>query len=196
MGMKLTGFDLHDIDELTEMLRMLDADCYVNLLLSSLPNKDATHYTDIRVVSLDEKTDEIHLSNRLGWMIESGIGEEWASLDRIYEAKVSLKKLVDTTVPSNERVRMVQWREAEVQRVAKENEISQDGQSSISRITTTWNRVGKPIDEVIAEVDRINSARRESATSPYRTKPSHIEKCNGCDDADVERLIRHLNKDM
>ena len=174
-------------------MRVLDADLYVNILLPTLPNKDATHYTDIRIVSLDYKNDEIQLSNRLGWMIESGIGEEWASLDRIYEATVSLKKLVDTTVPSDERVRMVQWREAEVQRVAKENEISKDGQSSISRITTTWNRVGKPIGEVIAEVDKINAANQNRRK---HNQFLHIEKCNGCDDADVERLIRHLNNDM
>ena len=191
MGITIKGIDLKNLEELGEMLRMLDADFYINSLLPNLPKDDATHYSDIRVVSLDWDADEIHLSNRVGWVIESGVGEEWASLDRIYEAKVSLKLLLDETVPSNERVRLVNWRESEVQRVAKENEVSEDGKSSISTVTTTWNRVedkSNRLEDVVKAVDVINSIRNK--------KYPHVEKCRGCDDEDVERLMRHLNKDM
>ena len=190
MGIEIKGIDLQDIKILVEMMKQLDEYSYLDILLPSLPREDATHYSDIRIVSLDGDADEIHLSIRMGWVIETGMGDEWASLDRLYEAKVSLKLLLDESVPANDRVQMVKWKESEVQRVAKENEVSQDGQSSISTVTTTWNRLDNPnsLEDVVKSIDVINAIRNK--------KFAHIEKCRECEDEDVERLMRHLNKDM
>jgi hypothetical protein len=198
--MNIRGIDLEDVRKLMEIMELLDADCYVNLLLPSLPQMETTHYSDIRIVRLDENKDQIHLTNRIGWMVEGN--EDWASLDKLYEATVSLHDLLDESMAPNERIKLVQWQETEVQRVAKENETSEDGKSKKSIITKNWNKVDKSprMDDVVAAVDKINAATR--AISPCLSKQQantrfpHVDykDCYGCSEADVERVIRRINE--
>jgi hypothetical protein len=159
----------------------------------------ATVRRDIRIVRLDEDKDQIQLTNRIGWLVETGIGEEWASLDKLFEATVSLHDLLDESMIPDERIKLVQWTEVEVQRVAKETETSEDGKSKRSVITKNWNRLDNPMQESEKAATSSNDQMKRDNLPNSRKQPSdltHVDYkgCYGCSKADVERVIRRLNE--
>jgi len=179
--MEIHGVDLQEMRALVAVIDAIDTEWY-QYLVPTLPQSDqADHWSDIRVVSLDEN--EIHLANRVGWRIDADIGEEWASEIILYEAKVPLKQLLDETIPITDRIQLVKWVKTEVQQVAKTNELHYGNEGEIRNkgtITTTWNRMDKPpvsrnLDEVVRAVDIINAAIREvspNMAAPSETRPT------------------------
>ncbi len=121
------GIDLMEINSLAQVIEMVDRWCYCNLLLRCMPRCDVTHYTDIRIVSMDEN--EIHLLTNIGWWDEWGLVEKWAAEDRLYEAKAPTKKLLDESIPLDDRLRLVKWKQTHVKKTEKRNKNNQDSQS-------------------------------------------------------------------
>jgi hypothetical protein len=137
--MKIQGVDIDEVRALISVINAIDLELYLSLM-PDLPQSDnANHWSDIRVVSLDE--DEIHLATRVGWSIDANILEEGLSEIRLYEAKVPLKELLDDTISPADRGQLVKWVETEIERVSKRNEVNNE-RGNRRTITTTWHRTG------------------------------------------------------
>ena len=134
--MLIHGIELSELLTIVEMIDLLDVSCYQRLMPTMPKTDDVIHYSDIRIMHLDEGG--IHLRNCVGWKKGSDIDDEYDTCDRIFECKVPILHLLNEAITMNERVDLVEWVETEVEQTEKRDVISADRLTRQSTIKTTW----------------------------------------------------------